>query len=130
MVRKLVALCSLVVLMSLLAGCVVQSKPASASNTVTMGPNNFASGESITVKKGQSLTFVDDKATGSLHILVIGAQGQAKDEAGAPDFKGSTGITFQPGQSWTSPPWMTPGTYDVTCTVHPQTMNLKVTVTA
>jgi plastocyanin len=71
---------------------------------------------------------MDDPSTGSLHILVIGTQGNPQTEAGAPEFHGSTGITFHPGQSWTSPPWQTPGTYHVTCTVHPTTMNLLVTV--
>ncbi|HLW03592.1 MAG TPA: plastocyanin/azurin family copper-binding protein [Ktedonobacterales bacterium] len=84
----------------------------------------------MTIKQGQTITFVDDKATGSEHILVIGKEGIAQTEAGAPNFKGSTGTTFQPGQSWTSPPWTTPGTYHVTCTIHPTTMNLTVTVTA
>ncbi len=138
MVKKLVAVCALVVLMSLLAGCVVQSKPAGSGNTVTMGPNNYIGGVSgaggnstytLTIKKGQTIVFTDDKNTGSMHILVIGANGQAKSEPGAPDF-GANGQTFQPGQTWTSPPWMMPGTYDVSCTVHPQTMNLKVTVTS
>lgn len=53
------------------------------------------------------------KATSSLHILVIGKEGQAQQESGAPDFHGATGISVEPGQSWTSPPWNTPGTYDM-----------------
>ncbi len=126
--KKLVAVFSLVLLMALMTGCVVQSKPVKAGNTVTMGPNNYASGDSITIKVGQTITFTDDKATGSPHILVIGTNGQYQADANAPDFKGSTGINFNPGDSWTSPPWTTPGTYHVTCTIHPTTMNLTVTV--
>jgi plastocyanin len=119
----------LALIIVLLAGCKVQSAATPASgNTVTMGPNNFEQA-SITIKQGQTITFVDDKATGSLHILVIGKEGQAQSEPGAPDFKGTTGVSVEPGQSWTSPPWNTPGTYHVTCTVHPTTMNMIVTVT-
>ncbi|HEY7123526.1 MAG TPA: plastocyanin/azurin family copper-binding protein [Ktedonobacterales bacterium] len=119
-----------VILSILLTGCVVQSQPKKSSGTtIRMGPNNFEQ-SSITIKKGATITFVDDPSTGSLHILVIGTQGSSQPEEGAPDFKGSTGITFQPGQSWTSPPWQTPGTYHVTCTVHPTTMNLIVMVTS
>jgi plastocyanin len=130
MVKKFVALFPLVLLMSLLAGCVVQSAPTgSGGNTVTMGPNNYITGNTITLKKGQTITFVDDKATGSMHILVIGTDGTAKADPKAPDF-GANGITFQPGDSKASPPWMNPGTYHVTCTIHPTTMNLTVTVTA
>lgn len=138
MVKKLVAVFSLVVVLITLAGCVVQSAPAGGGNTITMGPNNYIGGASgsggtstysITIKKGQTITFTDDKNTGTMHILVIGANGAAKSEAGAPDF-GASGQTFQPGQSWTTPPWKTVGIYDVSCVVHPGTMNLKVTVTA
>lgn len=118
---------ALCMVLLLLGGCQVQSS-ATAGNVVTMGPNNFEQ-TSVTIKPGQTITFVDDKATGSEHILVIGKEGLAQSEAGAPDFKGTTGITFQPGQRWTSPPWMTPGIYHVTCTIHPTTMNLTVTVT-
>lgn len=144
MVKKYVALFPLVLLMGLLAGCVVQSAPTGSGggNTATLGPNNYIGGVSggsscgssstpctIMIKKGQSLTFTDDKTTGSPHIMVIGPDGTAKAEAGAPDF-GSPGISLQPGQSKATPPWTTVGTFDVSCSVHPTTMNLKVTVTA
>jgi plastocyanin len=142
-VKKLVAMLSLVLLMGVLAGCVVQSQPAeTAANTITMGPNDYIGGVgggsncgsstnpcTITIKKGQTITFVDDKSTGTMHILVIGPDGNAKPEAGAPDF-GSNGITYQPGDSKATPPWNTVGTFDVSCVVHPTTMDLKVTVTA
>lgn len=127
MVKKLVAVLLLVVVVITLAGCVVQSAPA-AGNTITMGAMTYNQ-NSITIKKGQTITFVDDKNTGTLHILVIGVNGQTKSEPGAPDFNGTKGISFKAGQSWTSPPWNTPGMYDVNCLVHPTTMNLKVTVT-
>ena len=142
--KKLVAVCSLLVLLGVLAGCVVQNTPASANggNTITMGPNNYIGGVSggsfcgssanpcaITIKKGQAITFADDRSTGQPHILVIGPNGTPKPAAGAPDF-GANGISFQPGDSKSTPPWITAGTYTVSCSVHPTTMNLKVTVTA
>jgi plastocyanin len=115
---------------------------ASGGTMVTTGPNNYIGGVgggsacgssstpcTITIKKGQTITFLDDKSTGTMHILVIGPNGAAKREPGAPDF-GSPGISLQPGQSKSTPPWNTPGTYDVSCTIHPTTMNLRVTVTA
>lgn len=130
MVKKFVAMVPLVLLLSLLAGCVVQSSATGGTggNTVKMGPNNYITGNSITIKKGETITFVDDQATGSPHILVIGTNGAVQSEAGAPDF-GTNGISFNPGDSKASPAWMTPGTYHVTCTIHPTTMNLTVTVT-
>jgi plastocyanin len=128
-VKKIVAVFAVALLMALLSGCVVQSTPSKpAGNTVKMGPNNFASGDSITIKKGDTITFVDDPATGTPHILVIGTNGSPEKEDGAPDF-GANGISFSPGDSKASPTWDTPGTYHVTCTLHPTTMNLVVTVT-
>lgn len=97
-------------------------------NTITMGATTFST-DSISITKGSTITFVDSQSNGAQHILVIGKQGTPDTEAGAPDFGGTTGHTFQPGQSWTSPAWSTAGTYHVTCTIHPTTMNLTVTVT-
>lgn len=108
----------------------------SASNTGNSAPQNptvmmdattFQS-TTITISKGQTITFTDDATTGTPHILVIGKDGSPNDENGAPDFDGTTGKSFQPGDSWTSPPWNTPGTYYVTCTIHPTTMTLTVIV--
>ncbi|HEY7415690.1 MAG TPA: hypothetical protein VH593_10900 [Ktedonobacteraceae bacterium] len=131
MAKKLVVALPLVLLLSLLAACKVQSAPTAAvgGNTVVMGATTYTSGNSITIKKGDTITFQDDKNTGSTHILVIGENGTAKSEAGAPDF-GANGTTFNPGDSKPIGPWMNTGTFHVTCTIHPTTMNLTVTVTA
>jgi plastocyanin len=129
LVKKVVAVFALALLVAMLSGCVVQSSPSKpAGNTVTMGVNNFSSGDAITIKVGDTITFLTESG-GTTHILVIGTQGSAETEAGAPSFNGSTGIQVDPGKSWVSPPWTTPGTYHVTCVVHPTTMNMTVTVT-
>ena len=46
-----------------------------------------------------------------MHMLAIGKNGVADTENGAPDFGGPNGQSINPGQSWTSPPCNTPGTY-------------------
>jgi plastocyanin len=97
-------------------------------NTITMGATTFST-NSISITKGSTITFTDSQSNGAQHILVIGKQGVPETEAGAPDFGGTNGHTFQPGQSFTTGPWNTDGTYHVTCTIHPTTMNLTVTVT-
>lgn len=127
--KKVVAVFAVALLLALLSGCVVQSTPSHLGNLVKMGPNNFASGDNITIKKGETLMFQDDAATGTPHILVIGTNGNPEKEGGAPDF-GSGGITFSPGDNKPSPTWDTAGTFHVTCTLHPTTMNLTVTVTS
>ncbi len=126
----LVALCALVC--SLLAACGLtsggsNSGPCTAQN-LTMGPNNFCT-SALTLPKGSTITFVDEPDNGAIHILVIGTDGNEETEPGAPDFGGTSGHSMNAGDTWTTPPWNTPGTYHVTCTVHPQTMNLTVTVT-
>ncbi len=114
----------------LLTACGTNSGSGGGSagpNTITMSSVRFSQ-DVITIKKGDTLTFTSD-VNGSPHILAIGQNGNPQAEAGAPDFGGNAGKQLQPGDSWTTPPWNTPGTYHVTCTVHPTTMNLTVTVT-
>lgn len=91
-----------------------------------MGAADFAT-TSISIPKGSTLTFVNDTNTGSLHILVVGRDGQNEAENGSADFGGTAGHRAEVGDTWTTPPWTTAGTYYVTCTVHPL-MNLKVVV--
>ena len=44
-----------------------------------------------------------------------------------PSFGGTAGHRSEVGDHWRTAPWTTPGTYRVTCTLHPA-MNLTVTV--
>ena len=127
---KKIALVSIVLLaLALLAGCGKQASTSSSNQmTVNMGATTFSS-QSVAISKGSTITFADDAVNGTPHILVIGKEGAADTEAGAPDFGGTNGHMLQPGQSWTTPAWDTPGTYYVTCTLHPTTMTLTLTVT-
>ncbi|HEY1350957.1 MAG TPA: plastocyanin/azurin family copper-binding protein [Ktedonobacteraceae bacterium] len=105
------------------------------SSTTTSAPTNYAvtmSGvtfnmNTISVPKGSTITFTTTQG-GAAHNLVIGSSGRSHPESGTPDF-GTGGHTVGSGQSWTSPPWNTAGTFHVTCTYHPTTMTLTVTVT-
>ena len=106
------------------------STPPSGSSCdathVTMGANTFCE-DTITISKGSTITFMDDKNSGTEHILVVGVNGATATEQGAADFGGS-GHTFQAGDSFTTPAWNTAGTFHITCTIHPTTMNLTITV--
>ncbi|HLJ32976.1 MAG TPA: hypothetical protein VKU38_04965 [Ktedonobacteraceae bacterium] len=95
-------------------------------NTVKLVAGTFAT-SSISISKGSTITFLDDPNNGALHILVIGQNGQQESEQGAPDFGGLSGERIDVGNTWTTPPWNTAGTFHVACTVHPL-MNLTVTV--
>ena len=115
---------------SLLAGCGGPSPssnpPGASANTVTMSGVQFDS-TSITVTKGSTITFTTATG-GAAHNLVVGMNGQPGTEQGSPTFP-SGGMTVAAGASWTTPPWNTAGTYHVTCTFHPTSMTMTVTVT-
>ena len=104
------------------------SNSGSNANTITLGASTFSS-TSISITKGSTITFTDDQSNGAEHILVNGTNGTFQSETGAADLGGSSGHTLQPGDSFTTAAWNTPGTYHITCTIHPTTMNLTITVT-
>ena len=126
--KKLVVVALVAIALTLFLAC------TNTSNTTSNNPNTIKTEggvfniSSITIKKGSTITFLDDPNNGALHILVIGQNAQQESESGAPDFGGVSGIRIDIGDSWTTPPWNTAGTYHVACTVHP-TMNLTVIVT-
>lgn len=125
--KKITFLVALALMLSLstLVACGGSSPAAPTNGTVTMGGTSFDQ-SSVTISKGATITFTTDQG-GTAHNLVNGTNGKAAPESGAPDFGG--GQLVGPGKSWVSPPWNTAGTFHVTCTFHPNTMTMTVTVT-
>lgn len=79
---------------------------------------------SVTIHRGQRLTLVNN----SLFIHIIGA-GHDGTLVEAPPGEPMVGrILMQTNETYTTPPWNIPGTYWVTCSVHPE-MTVKVVVT-
>jgi plastocyanin len=111
----------------LTVACAQNNSAVSGPNTVRLLGGSFAV-VSITIHKGETITFVDDSNQGSLHVLVVGKNGQQNSEKGAPDFGGLAGARLDVGDSWTTPPWNTAGQFHVTCTAHPATMTMTVIV--
>ncbi len=122
--QTILGLC-LVALLTLVTACGVSQSTTPAS-TVTMGAVSFDV-SSITISKGSTITFKTDQGSTS-HNLVNGISGRSSTEQGAPDF-GAGGQTVASGKSWTTGPWNVAGTFYVTCTYHPTTMNMTVIVT-
>ena len=126
--KKITFLAIFVLAFSVVVACGGSSTPTTSSNySVTMSGVTFNT-SSLTIPKGSTITFTTEQG-GTAHNLVNGSSGQAHPEDGVPDF-GTGGQTVGAGKSWTSSPWNTAGTFHVTCTYHPTTMNLTITVTS
>jgi plastocyanin len=98
----------------------------SGSPTLSMSTSTFSGSTAITMKVGATLT-LSDQTDGATHILATGTNGSFTAEAGAPsNLNAASGLTINPGQS-VSITFTTPGTYHITCLVHPG-MNATITV--
>ena len=96
-------------------------KPA-PPNTVGMVNMDFTK-DTVYLRRGQRLTFVD--SSHNIHVIGPGNNGRiVRPVRGDP----LTGFHLMETNSvYTTGPWMRPGTYYVTCGIHP-TMNLTVVV--
>jgi plastocyanin len=118
----IVVLGLLTILLSLLAACGTTAT-ASGPNPVHMNDSNFDQ-SSITIKKGESITLVND--TAEIHIIENGTwdnngNARAEKEQGAP--KVDTQINGYANQE--IGPFNTAGTFQIYCTVHP---GMKLTI--
>lgn len=125
--KRIALVAFLAMMLTALVACGGSSSTSTPTNyAVTMSGVTFAM-TTISIPKGSTITFTTTQG-GAAHNLVVGSGGRSHPESGTPDF-GTGGHTVGSGQSWTTPPWNTAGTFHVTCTYHPTTMTLTVTVT-
>lgn len=126
----------------LVAGAVVPTltagPTAAPAGTVGMGHEAFAVRDpaattadadgypAVTIHTGDTLTFVNDSRW--LHVIGPGEDGRIASEPGAPSLGGRGAFLSESGQTYTTATWNTPGTYHVTCSLHPE-MTVTVTVT-
>ena len=97
----------------------------SGGNVVEMSSVTFVQ-SSISIKAGGSVTFKDPQSTGGYHILCLGDNQTCKSNPQGPaDLNNPSGITFNAGDPDKSIVFAHPGTYVVTCTIHP---NMDVTI--
>ncbi len=83
--RKLTLLLSLTVLLAVLSLAACDSGAGSGSgNTLTMGGSSFVGSTSLSITAGQAVTFDDPSASGGIHHLVTGSNGQFSTQAGSP----------------------------------------------
>lgn len=110
----------------LLVACGGGSDPSAGPNPVHMNAANFTQ-NSITIKKGESITLINDNLFVT-HIIANGTweNGTAKParEAGTPEIKD---VNISGNSSAAIGPFTTAGTFKLYCTVHAG-MNLTVIV--
>jgi len=99
--------------------------PSVPNTTVQLAQTSFVQ-STRSIKAGDSLLFDDTVDGGGLHIICLGKDMTCDKTATGPSALTGEGFTINPGgtKSITFP---TAGTYDITCSVHPN-MNLVVTV--
>ena len=81
--------------------------------------------ETVTIRPGQQIQFVNN--SNFLHVLAPGDRARVADEAGVPDFGPDDVRSMSRGDPFVTDAWTEPGTYQLTCTLHPE-MNLDVVV--
>ena len=101
------------------AGAALQ---APATGAIGMDHEVFTQ-DSVTIKQGQTLTLTNNSRW--IHIIGLGKGGRIQDSDPAVpiDYR----RLMEENTSYTSGKWETPGTYFITCSVHPL-MTVKVVV--
>ena len=127
MLKKLFAILGLSCIITvLLVACGSGSNASAGPNPVHMKATNFVQ-NSITVKKGESITLINDDLFVA-HIIANGTweNGTAKPtrEVGAPEVNN---VNIGGNSSATIGPFTTAGTFKLYCTIHAG-MNLTVIV--
>ena len=116
----------LFVVPGLLAGLLVPALQASPkplpAGAVGMITNDFAK-DSVTIHEGQRLTLFNNSTV--IHVIGPGRGGRVIGHAKHVPISGFH--VMQTNSVYRTPPWTTPGTYWLTCSVHPD-MTLKVIV--
>ncbi|HEY7339476.1 MAG TPA: plastocyanin/azurin family copper-binding protein [Ktedonobacterales bacterium] len=114
---------ALLILMLGLAAC---DQGSTAPNEVSMSAGDFST-TSVTIKAGQAVHFTDPAGIGGPHTICLGANGACDETAQGPLALTGDGFTMNPGDPAKDVTFDTPGTYKITCSIHPA-MNLTVVV--
>jgi len=101
----------------------VGAAPAKApAGAVGMEHENFAV-KDVQIHTGETLTFTNDSRY--MHIIGPGRDGTLAETDGEPMQRR---VLMPTNDSYTTPPFNVPGTYYITCSMHPE-MTVKVVVT-
>ena len=81
----------------------------------------------ITIRQGQQIQFVNN--SNFLHVLAPGNRARVSNTPGVPSFGPDDVRSMPRGDPFVTGVWDEAGSYDLTCTLHPE-MNLNVVVDA
>jgi plastocyanin len=123
-VPKLVLAVPIIVLGAVVPGLTRDEPLPRRPNLVGMEQVGFDR-DVVTIRQGQQLQFVNN--SNFLHVLAPGHRARVTATAGAPSFGPDNVRSMPRGDPFVTKAWNTPGTYEVTCTLHPE-MNLDVVV--
>jgi plastocyanin len=116
--RHIPAICVTALLALLVLGLTGCGGPTPNASEVDMGLTTFKQ-DSVTIKAGQSVHFVDPANGGNLHIICVGKDLMCVPQSDAPaTLDMADGLTFNPGDT-RDIVFPTAGTYQVICTIHP-----------
>jgi plastocyanin len=101
-----------------------EAPAAAQGNEITMGHEEFGR-QQVTIHAGQRLTFTDPSHW--LHVLIPGKGARFATQDGLPKLGARDAHLIEHGDRWTTGAWNTPGTYHLTCQLHPE-MTLTVHV--
>lgn len=121
-----ISLAPLLLMLTLMLGLAACGQSSTASNEVSMSAGDF-SATSVTINTGQAVHFTDPAGIGGPHTICLGANGACDAKASGPLGLTGDGFTMNPGDPAKDVTFDTPGTYKVTCSIHPA-MNLTVVV--
>jgi plastocyanin len=123
-VSKIVLAVPLVALGALAPGLTSEDPLPRRPNLVGMEQVDFDR-DVIVIRAGQQIQFVNN--SNFLHVLAPGDRARVSDGAGMPSFGPDNVRSMSRGDPFVTGPWTEPGSFDLTCTLHPE-MNLEVVV--
>jgi plastocyanin len=101
-----------------------EAPAAARAGVITMGHEEFGR-SAVTIRAGQRLTF--SNTSHWLHVLVPGKRARLDSQPGLPRLGSRDAHLSERGDRWVTGAWKVPGTYFLTCQLHPE-MTLEVKV--
>jgi plastocyanin len=121
---KILIAVPLIALGAFLPGATEAALDQSAASTIGMKQETFDR-STVTIRRGSQLQLVNN--SNFLHVIAPGHRARVTPVQGAPMLGVNNVRTMPRGEPFITEAWDTTGTFQMTCTLHPE-MNLDVVV--